>query len=250
MTGTTAGMSQPVGIDEERLMTEEQWRACTDPERMLAFLRGRISDRKRRLFAVACCRRIESLFVKDWMAEAVATAELHADGSATDKELERYSIRAQKGYFETDDDFKEVVYGAIWSATDHDHEDEVEGDDFAANTAEHAVFTADDAHGERSAQCDLIRDVVGPLPFLEVRPQPSWLAWNDGLITKMAQTMYTDRSFDRLPILADALEESGCSDEAILSHLRGPGPHVRGCWVVDLLLGKNGIRRSPWVLSR
>jgi hypothetical protein len=53
------------------------------------------------------------------------------------------------------------------------------------------------------------------------------------------EAIYTDRAFDRLPILADALEEAGCTDAAILEHCRGPGPHVRGCWVVDLLLDKS-----------
>jgi hypothetical protein len=64
------------------------------------------------------------------------------------------------------------------------------------------------------------------------------LTWNDGIVIKLAQAIYEERAFDRLPILADALEEAGCSDTEILAHCRGPGPHVRGCWVVDLLLGK------------
>ena len=66
----------------------------------------------------------------------------------------------------------------------------------------------------------------------------SWLAWNDGAIRKMAQVIYDDRAFDRLPLLADALDDAGCTDAAILGHCRGGGEHVRGCWVVDLLLGK------------
>jgi hypothetical protein len=67
---------------------------------------------------------------------------------------------------------------------------------------------------------------------------PSWLAWNDGTVVKLAQGIYDDRAFDRLPVLADALEEAGCDDADILDHCRRPGEHVRGCWVVDLLLGK------------
>ena len=59
-----------------------------------------------------------------------------------------------------------------------------------------------------------------------------------GTISNLAQSIYTDRAFERMPILADALEEAGCNDAAILGHCRGPGPHVRGCWVVDFLLGK------------
>jgi hypothetical protein len=68
--------------------------------------------------------------------------------------------------------------------------------------------------------------------------EPGWTAWNGGTIQQLARTIYDDHTFERLPILADALEEAGCTDAAILGHCRGPGPHVRGCWVVDLLLGK------------
>jgi hypothetical protein len=74
-----------------------------------------------------------------------------------------------------------------------------------------------------------------PLPPIP----PSQLAWNDGAIPKMAQSIYDDRAFNRLPRLADALEDAGCDDADILSHCRTPGEHVRGCWVVDLLLGKS-----------
>ena len=86
--------------------------------------------------------------------------------------------------------------------------------------------------------CALIRDIFGnpyrPPPAID----PAWLAWNDGTIPNMARTMYARKRFRDLPILGDALEEAGCADEALLAHCRGKGPHVRGCWVVDLLLGK------------
>jgi hypothetical protein len=66
----------------------------------------------------------------------------------------------------------------------------------------------------------------------------AWLLWNAATVWKIAQAIYDDRAFDCLPILADALEEAGCDNADILDHCRGPGPHVRGCWVVDMLLGK------------
>ena len=88
-------------------------------------------------------------------------------------------------------------------------------------------------------QSTLIRDIFGN-PF---RPRPAvdaaWLSWNDGTLAKLAQGIYDDRAFDRLPILADALEEAGCANADILNHCRQPGEHVRGCWVVDLVLGKS-----------
>jgi hypothetical protein len=82
-----------------------------------------------------------------------------------------------------------------------------------------------------------LRDIVGN-PFRPVSVAPALLTWNDGLIVKLAQGIDAEQAFDRLPILADALEEAGCADADILGHLRGPGPHTRGCWVVDWVLGK------------
>jgi hypothetical protein len=86
--------------------------------------------------------------------------------------------------------------------------------------------------------CALIRDIFGN-PY---RQPPvldrSWLAWNGGTIPNLARTMYASKRFRDLPILGDALEEAGCTDETVLAHCRGPGPHVRGCWVVDWILEK------------
>ena len=85
---------------------------------------------------------------------------------------------------------------------------------------------------------ELIREIYGnpfSLPFVD----PAWLTWGDATIVKIAQTIYAGRRFDAMPILADALEEAGCSDAAILTHCREKREHVRGCWVLDLLLGKS-----------
>jgi hypothetical protein len=89
-----------------------------------------------------------------------------------------------------------------------------------------------------------MRDVFGN-PFRSVAVEPSWLAWNTGTIPTLAHAIYEERELPsghldavRLALLADMLEDAGCTDPHILQHLRGPGPHVRGCWVVDHLLGK------------
>jgi hypothetical protein len=83
-----------------------------------------------------------------------------------------------------------------------------------------------------------LREVFGN-PFAPVVLDLAWLAWQNGTIPRLARGTYDERAFDRLPILADALEEAGCDDADILGHLRGPGPHARGCWPLDLLLGKS-----------
>jgi hypothetical protein len=85
--------------------------------------------------------------------------------------------------------------------------------------------------------CELVREVFGN-PFRHVVLNPHWLAWSDGCVARIAQRLYNERSFSDLPILSDALEDAGCDNTDILTHCRSGGEHVRGCWVVDLLLGK------------
>jgi hypothetical protein len=97
----------------------------------------------------------------------------------------------------------------------------------------------DEKHGdEPSHQLALLHDVFGN-PFRPLDLYPTWLAWNGGTIPKLAQAIYDERRFADLPILADALEEAGCDNADVLAHCRSEGQHVRGCWVVDLLLGKS-----------
>lgn len=87
----------------------------------------------------------------------------------------------------------------------------------------------------RDQQVLLVQDVFSN-PFRPVTLDPRW---RTAPVTTLAQAIYDERAFDRMPILADALEDAGCHDAAILDHCRGPGPHVRGCWAVDLLTGKS-----------
>jgi hypothetical protein len=84
----------------------------------------------------------------------------------------------------------------------------------------------------------LLREVIGPAPFRRLSIEPAIARRSGGTVPKLAQAVYNDRAFDRLPELADALEEAGCTDTELLNHCRSPGQHVRGCWVVDLLLEK------------
>jgi hypothetical protein len=73
-------------------------------------------------------------------------------------------------------------------------------------------------------------------PFRPITLDPSWLT---STVLALANGIYTERAFDRMPILADALQDAGCDNENILNHCRAPGPHTRGCWVCDLLLNKS-----------
>ena len=91
------------------------------------------------------------------------------------------------------------------------------------------------ATAERRFQSDLLRDIFGN-PFRPVAFDP---AWRTEAAVGIAAKMYDDRQFAAMPILADALQDAGCEDEQVLTHCREPGTHVRGCWVVDLLLGKS-----------
>jgi hypothetical protein len=91
---------------------------------------------------------------------------------------------------------------------------------------------------EEEAQSVLLRDVSGPLPFRSISLDPAWLTWHGGLLVSMAQRMYDSRDFSDMPVLADALEEAGCTDQDIVGHCRSGGEHFRGCWVIDALLGK------------
>jgi hypothetical protein len=227
-------------------MTEADWLACTDPKPMLASLEGKASDRKLRLFAVACCRRIWHLLTDQRSRQAVEVAERYADGRATDEELETASDAAHAVW---DADMKRAATAGKWDKrSDLPY--------YSASAAAYNValplgwwgaapaFVAPDeiargahanAGAEGMAQCVLLRDILGPLPFRPLAVDPTWLTSN---VASLAHTAYDERAFDRLPILSDALEEAGCTNAEILAHCREPGEHVRGCWVVDLVLAK------------
>jgi hypothetical protein len=90
----------------------------------------------------------------------------------------------------------------------------------------------------RQLHSNLLRDIFGPLPFRPVTIDPSVLAWNDRLVVRLAQAIYDERRWGDLPLLGDALMDAGCDEDEVLAHCRSSGEHVRGCWVVDVLLGK------------
>jgi hypothetical protein len=215
-------------------VTEAEWLACADPSPMLAHLRGHASDRKLRLFAVACCRRIWPLLTDERSRGAVEVAEAYAEGEATDRELAAASTSAC--------DAGEDAYAGARATEDYPAAAAFQ----VAGAVEHlavvpGITTAaagPDRREELAAQAALLRCLFGnpfrPAPAAD----PAWLAWNDRTVPKLAEAIYEDRRFEDLPVLADALLDAGCTDAELLGHLRGPGPHARGCWALDLLLGK------------
>jgi hypothetical protein len=236
-------------------MTEAEWLACTDPTPMLEFLGDRASSRKLRLFAVACCRRIWPLITEAHCREAVEVAERFADGFVNAEAREAAHLAAERVRQEVEDTqaplFSGVAHATAYAAsyTIHDKGTVWLACRAAVNAAcaaghalsrqgasENEVAAANNA--EFAAQAALVRDLFGNPSRLAPFPDHSWLVWKEGAVVMLAQAIYDDRAFDRLPVLADALEEAGCAHADLLAHCRHPGKHVRGCWLVDLLLGK------------
>jgi hypothetical protein len=223
-------------------MTEQEWLACSDPQKMLEFVEDKVSDRKLRLFAVACCRRIWHLMSDERIRAAVEVAERYSDGVASPEELDAAQTKVRSCYVEYDpwgieQEVAEAAEWTLWAVAK-------EGTDVAAATAarvpgydvtEKTGWNEARYYAAYKGQSDLFRCLLGSLPFRPVTLNPAWRTSN---VTALAQTIYDDRAFDRLPILADALEDAGCDNADILNHCRAPGVHVRGCWVVDLLLGR------------
>jgi len=212
-------------------MTEEEWLACTDPQKMLEFLGGKASERKLRLFAVACCRRVWRFLSDPRSKKAVEQTEEYADGSLTDEELQGAGSAAWEAHLQQHDAAYHASQAAVWAA---DESPIVAASEAADAAIAATVCDPDDPEEDAIYQAMVLRCIFGN-PFRPVTVAPSW---RNSAVTALAQAIYTDRAIERHPILADALKEAGCTNGDILAHCRGPGPHVRGCWVVDLLLGK------------
>jgi hypothetical protein len=205
-------------------MTEREWLTCADPAVMLRFVRGRVTERKLRLYLVACCRLTWHLVRDSRSHRAIEAAEQHADGEISDEQLQ--AVRAAALRWEdlmARQEFEEIAYARM-----------------ACEAARRPLYwgSLDWAWGTPA----LMRCVFGN-PFRS--PRLDAAAARNETVVQLAQVTYAKRELSsdhldrsRHAILADALQEAGCSDTDVLGHLRGPEPHVRGCWVVDLLLHK------------
>jgi len=212
-------------------MTEAEWLACTDPIRMLDHLGAHCSRRKLRLFVAAGARSLASVLGND----QELLADLHeqvADGQATRDDLEWVLLGGMRGLW-----LHRAPDGNLpseWQSARMVVRERYKLSPLQKNE----VVTDESRAAEYSEMCRQLRCIFG-IPFHSVYLDPISLTRNDLTIASMAESIYAERSFDRLPFLADALEDAGCTDAELLSHLRGPGPHVRGCWAVDLVLGKS-----------
>jgi hypothetical protein len=203
-----------------------------------------VSNRKVLLFQVACCRRIWHLAPADCRA-VVELAESRADGEAAYEDVAAACDAKDDSY-----DLVREIVGKFDSWEPWGYWDEVvskaamaEGGAASDQVSEpHKLGAFNLAYGAaEKSQADLLRDLLGNphhLPELD----PSWLT---PTVVNLASVAYQERSLPsgeldpaRLSVLADALEDAGCTDPDLLGHLRSPGPHVRGCWALDLILGK------------
>jgi hypothetical protein len=223
-------------------VTEQDWIESENIEQMLECLvserfpdaepcnwgRG---ERKKCLFVCACLRRIWNLLPEEYKA-TFEIRELDVDGLVSDEtrqakwsaaeriSWEHHNLLFAVGY----DDIGLLCYIAAGIAAE-------------AATDRSGVPRQTEAcqQQERREHASLLRDIFGN-PFRLVTINPAWLTWHDGLLVSMARQMYDSRDFTDMPIVADALEEAGCSDQDILAHCRSRGVHVRGCFAIDAIL--------------
>ncbi len=251
-------------------MTEAEWLTLTDPAPMLDYLRSVASDRKLRLTACAVIRLApfhpdgrtvwDLLPDYDWFRpsrpgspwsaftvhDAVARTEEDADGAAIVGEVEAARVVGSGVLWCAEADTPQYTddpapgcwpaYAAaklVHEAT-HEPADRLRHRLLAYRQVFSEATVADLHPSNGDVACRLFRDVFGN-PFRSVVLDPSW---RTEAVVALAAGIYADRAFQRLPVLVDALEDAGCSHESILAHCRSAGPHVKGCWVVDLLLGR------------
>lgn len=235
-------------------MTEVEWNTATDPTAMLTLAIPQIADRQLRLYLVACCRRLWWVFPHDRCRSALGVAERVADGTATETERGQALIQAREIYHQTTQRAQKLAEAA-WIACDR-----IEDlrrvhrrgyppgyvpwaarvpETLAVSQAWHQISQTGDGiarleierERESQQQAQLMRCVFGN-PFVYLLHDPRWCTRD---VVGLAEGIYQGRAFEQIPILADALEEAGCDDASIIEHCRGPGPHARGCWVVDAL---------------
>jgi hypothetical protein len=224
-------------------MTEAEWLGSADPRAMVLWLKRAMRPRKFRLFVCACCRSLWDEVTPPQFRDAVQVLEDYADRRAGEQEREQARAAANQeaarlwtlvegasgGWVQSLHTQARALWAAAWSA-------------FPAAVDPQPWTGVSDLSPE--LQVRLLRDIFGN-PYRTAALDPAWLSWGAGAVRGQAQAASDDRSLPggtldagRLAVLADALEDAGCADRDLLDHCRSPGEHVRGCWALDLLLGR------------
>lgn len=225
-------------------MTELEWLTCEVPKAILAFARGKTSDRKCLLYSVACSRRGWEL-IGDCERRWAHLAERYADGELTLEDLRSAGGGhiVGEGILSNDDILTAVGGVANNVALDIAYDRAADHLNASGNVIDEAserdldeldTAASREFRVESIVQCQLLRDIFGN-PF---RLANFSSEWRTGITLSLARQMYERREFFSLPILADALQDAGCGSADLLDHCRSGGLHVRGCWVVDLVLEK------------
>lgn len=223
-------------------MTEEEWLTGSKPRPYLDHPACE-SARKRRLLACAVCRQLLPVMRHRVFASAVEVSELYADGLTDARALEGAHramgrVPRKQWYDPRLEPWQDILLLRF--------DDLLQVEDFSirliiesgCNNLEGLKRMPGEFDLPRiggGIVCDLLRDVFGN-PFRPAAFSPSW---RTDTAVSLARTMYESREFSAMPILADALQDAGCTNDDILAHCRAEQAHVRGCWVIDLVLGKS-----------
>jgi hypothetical protein len=235
-------------------MTEEDWLSATDPTPMLEFLRGKASDRKLRIIGCNCAWHILPILQVGRLSALLTASERAADGEDMTSVIGAILTEFNNDREHTGQKYTHLVgCPGIAFAAGHPPQNNLfrQAFDWLAITA--AWWAVPDATvvpeswgtpldpawqqawaSERAWQASTFREVIGN-PFHPIPLNPTW---QTSTVLALAQGIYQDRAFDRLPILADALQDASCDNPDLLNHLRSEGPHTRGCWAIDLLTNR------------
>ena len=243
-------------------MASEPWELVENPSRYddYNWYSDKVPARKFYLFLAEIGRRLRRLMTDPGPMKMIDLCEQCAEGELTEDELSELAdghrpdyprpsypaTLADDLYFWVADRYKVYTRSFYYAAKVFAAQAAAEDGLLSPQARYHEEVEAVLKQPRFAATCDatarewgaIVREIYGPNPFHLPAFNPAWLAWNDRTIHKMAQIIYDESRFDRLPLLADALEDAGCDNANLLTHCRGPGPHVRGCWAIDLVLDK------------
>jgi hypothetical protein len=234
-------------------MTEEEWLGCDDPTPMLEYIREVSCNRKLRLFAISAIRLYATSHGDERTRKVIEVAEIAAEGGLNRYDLHLESMKVGAWIPALRDSPAELMTraaglcigadtmnAAVAVVTAMPHLESCLGPSVLqsdSSPGEQTELIRSGAEGRNACRTWLavnVRDIFGN-PFRSVGVLRQW---RTSTVVALAQQMYDSRDFSAMPILADALQDAGCDNADILDHCRGPGPHVRGCWVVDLVLSK------------